>query len=31
MKDYDAKGIPTKAILDEVTKLKEIYSKEYAK
>ncbi len=31
MKDYDAKGIPTKAILDDVTKLKEIYSKEYAK
>jgi hypothetical protein len=31
LKDYEAKGIPTKAILDDVTKLKEKYSKEYAK
>jgi TRAP-type C4-dicarboxylate transport system substrate-binding protein len=31
IKDYEAKGIPTKAILDDVTKLKEKYTKEYAK
>jgi len=30
-KDYDAKGIPTRAILDDVAKLKDRYSKEYAK
>jgi TRAP-type C4-dicarboxylate transport system substrate-binding protein len=30
-KDYEAKGLPTKAILDDVRKLKEKYSKEYAK
>ena len=31
LKDYEAKGLPTKAILDDVTKLKEKYSKDYAK
>jgi TRAP-type C4-dicarboxylate transport system substrate-binding protein len=31
LKDYEAKGLPTKAILDDVMKLKAKYSKEYAK
>jgi TRAP-type C4-dicarboxylate transport system substrate-binding protein len=31
LKDYEAKGIPTKAILDDVMKSKDKYSKEYAK
>ncbi len=31
LKDYEAKGIPTKAILDDVMKSKGKYSKEYAK
>jgi TRAP-type C4-dicarboxylate transport system substrate-binding protein len=31
LKDYEAKGIPTKAVLDDVMKSKEKYSKEYAK
>jgi TRAP-type C4-dicarboxylate transport system substrate-binding protein len=31
LKDYEAKGLPAKAILDDVMKLKEKYSKEYAK
>jgi TRAP-type C4-dicarboxylate transport system substrate-binding protein len=31
LKDYAAKGLPTKAILEDVMKLKEKYSKEYAK
>ncbi|MCJ7803543.1 MAG: TRAP transporter substrate-binding protein [Desulfobacterales bacterium] len=31
LKEYEAKGIPTKAILDDVLKSKDKYSKEYAK
>ena len=31
LKEYEAKGIPTKAILDDVMKSKDNYSKEYAK
>jgi len=31
LKEYEAKGIPTKAILDDVMKSKDKYSKEYAK
>jgi TRAP-type C4-dicarboxylate transport system substrate-binding protein len=31
LKDYEAKGLPTKAILDDVMKLKGKYTKEYAK
>ena len=31
LKDYEAKGLPTKAILDDVMKLKAKYSNEYAK
>jgi TRAP-type C4-dicarboxylate transport system substrate-binding protein len=31
LKDYEAKGIPTKAILADVMKFKDKYSKEYAK
>jgi len=31
LKDYEAKGLPTKAILDDVIKLKGKYTKEYAK
>jgi len=31
LKDYEAKGLPTKAILDDVLKSKEKYTKEYAK
>jgi TRAP-type C4-dicarboxylate transport system substrate-binding protein len=31
LKDYEAKGLPTKAILDDVMELKAKYSKEYAK
>jgi len=31
LKDYETKGIPTKAILDDVMKSKDKYSKEYAK
>jgi len=31
LKDYEAKGIPTKAVLADVMKFKDKYSKEYAK
>jgi hypothetical protein len=31
LKDYEARGIPTKAILGDVMKFKKKYSKEYAK
>ncbi len=31
LKDYEAKGLPTKAILDDVMKFKDKYSKEYVK
>jgi len=31
LKDYEAKGLPTKAILDDVMKFKDKYSKEYTK
>jgi TRAP-type C4-dicarboxylate transport system substrate-binding protein len=31
LKDYEAKGIPTKAVFDDVMKFKDKYTKEYAK